>query len=66
MASSHRSASGGINTTPQLKDIETCAHYHAANVAMPEGTLNFYFGSEARQAGMRWRFPRETGRRISG
>ncbi len=46
---------GGIDTTLALADIETCAQYHAANVNMPEGTLNFYFGSEA-PSGYAWAF----------
>ncbi|MGZ4948841.1 MAG: NAD(P)/FAD-dependent oxidoreductase [Halobacteriota archaeon] len=51
---------GGINTTLKLKDIESCAQYHAANVAMPEGTLDFYFGSEA-PSGYAWAFPKGDG-----
>ncbi|MGZ4907868.1 MAG: geranylgeranyl reductase family protein [Halobacteriota archaeon] len=51
---------GGINTTLELRDIETCAQYHAANVEMPDGTLDFYFGSEA-PGGYAWAFPKGDG-----
>ncbi|MDD1721359.1 MAG: NAD(P)/FAD-dependent oxidoreductase [Euryarchaeota archaeon] len=51
---------GGINTTLRLKDIETCAQYHAANVEMPDDTLDFYFGSEA-PSGYAWAFPKGDG-----
>lgn len=51
---------GGINTTLKLKDIETCAQYHAANVDMPDGMLDFYFGSEA-PGGYAWAFSKGGG-----
>ncbi len=51
---------GGINTTLKLNDIETCAQYHAANAGVPDGTLEFYFGSEA-PGGYAWAFPKGGG-----
>ncbi len=48
---------GGINTTLRLKDIDTCAQYHAANVEIRPETLDFYLGPHA-PGGYAWVFPK--------
>jgi digeranylgeranylglycerophospholipid reductase len=48
---------GGINTTLNLKDIESCAQYHMQNVELKENTLEFYFGSKV-PGGYAWVFPK--------
>jgi digeranylgeranylglycerophospholipid reductase len=50
----------GINTTLELKDIESCVQYHMQNVELKDYTLDFYFGSAA-PSGYAWAFPKGDG-----
>ena len=50
----------GINTTLNLKDIESCAQYHMQNIELADDTLDFYFGSSA-PSGYAWAFPKGRG-----
>jgi digeranylgeranylglycerophospholipid reductase len=48
---------GGINTTLKLKDIESCAQYHVANVDISDDSCDMYLGSQA-PGGYVWVFPK--------
>jgi digeranylgeranylglycerophospholipid reductase len=50
----------GIDTTLNLRDIESCVQYHMQNVELTENTLDFYFGSAA-PSGYAWAFPKGDG-----
>jgi digeranylgeranylglycerophospholipid reductase len=48
---------GGINTTLELKDLESCAQYYMTNVDEAEDTIGIYLGSPV-QGGYAWSFPK--------
>jgi digeranylgeranylglycerophospholipid reductase len=49
---------GGINTTLNAKDIESCAQYHMENVDTLEKTVDLYFGERYSPGGYSWVFPK--------
>lgn len=50
---------GGINTTLNPKDLETCCQYTLSNIDCKDAYCEFYLGKEMAPGGYIWVFPKE-------
>jgi len=50
---------GGINTTLNPKDLETCCQYTLSNIDCKDAYCEFYLGKEMTPGGYIWVFPKE-------
>lgn len=48
----------GIDTTPDVADLEACAQYTLSNIDIDENRLDFYFGKDVAPRGYVWVFPK--------